>query len=63
MFQDFANRKFRDYMSMLEFPAGRITFERIWGSTLPPFITSCIENYMPKHIVPLDKKDFEGLLN
>ncbi len=63
MFQDFANRKFRDYMSMLEFPAGRITFERIWGSTLPPFITSFLENYIPKHNVPLDKKDFEDLLN
>jgi len=63
MFQDFANRKFRDYMSMLEFPAGRITFERIWGSTLPPFITSFLENYIPKHNIPLDKKDFEDLLN
>ncbi|NOS83534.1 MAG: hypothetical protein HOP31_00205 [Ignavibacteria bacterium] len=63
MFQDFANRKFRDYMSMLEFPAGRITFERIWSSTLPPFITSFLENYIPKHNVPLDKKDFEDLLN
>lgn len=63
MFQDFANRKFRDYMSMLEFPAGRITFERIWGSALPPFITSFLENYIPKHNLPLDKKDFEDLLH
>ncbi len=63
MFQDFANRKFREYMSMLEFPAGRITFERIWGSTLPPFITSFLENYIPKHNIPLDKNDFEDLLN
>ena len=63
MFQDFAKRKFRDYMSMLEFPAGRITFERIWNSTLPPFIISFLENYIPKHNAPIDKKDFEELLD
>ena len=63
MFQDFAKRKFRDYISMLEFPAGRITFERIWNSSLPPFIISFIENYIPKHNLPIEKKDFEELLD
>lgn len=63
MFQDFANRKFRDYIKMLEFPAGRITFERLWTSSLPPFIISFLENYIPKHNIPIDKKDFEDLLN
>ncbi len=63
MFQDFANRKFRDYISMLEFPAGRITFERLWNSSIPPFIISFLENYIPKHNIPLDKKDFDDLLN
>lgn len=63
MFQDFAKRKFRDYMSMLEFPAGRITFERIWNSTLPPFIISFLENYIPKHNAPIVIKDFEELLD
>lgn len=63
MFQDFAKRKFRDYISMLEFPAGRITFERLWNSTIPPFIISFLENYIPKHNIPIDKKEFEDLLN
>lgn len=63
MFQDFAKRKFRDYISMLEFPAGRITFERIWNSSLPPFIISFIENYIPKHNLPIEKKEFEELLD
>lgn len=63
MFQDFAKRKFRDYISMLEFPAGRITFERIWNSSLPPFIISFIENYIPKHNLPIEQKEFEELLD
>lgn len=63
MFQDFAKRKFRDYISMLEFPAGRITFERLWNSAIPPFIISFLENYIPKHNIPIDKKEFEDLLN
>ncbi len=63
MFQDFAKRKFRDYISMLEFPAGRITFERLWNSSIPPFIISFLENYIPKHNIAIDKKEFEDLLN
>ncbi|MEO8512178.1 MAG: hypothetical protein ABI543_01330 [Ignavibacteria bacterium] len=63
MFQDFAKRKFREYISMLEFPAGRITFDRLWNSTIPPFIISFLENYIPKHNIPLDKKEFEDLLD
>ncbi len=63
MFQDFAKRKFRDYISMLEFPAGRITFEKIWSSPLPPFIISFLENYIPSHNKPIDKKEFEDVLD
>lgn len=63
MFQDFAKRKFSDYMSMVSFPSGRINFERIWSSNLPPFIVSFLENYIPKHNIPLDKKDFEDVLD
>lgn len=48
---------------MLEFPAGRITFGKIWSSPLPPFITSFLENYFPSHSTPIDKKDFEDVLN
>ncbi|MCC6866561.1 MAG: hypothetical protein IT280_10425 [Ignavibacteria bacterium] len=62
MFQDFAKRKFNDYLSMVSFPAGRITFEQIWSSALPPFIKSFLENYIPKHNIPIDKKDFEDVL-
>lgn len=48
---------------MLEFPSGRITFDRIWNSNIPPFIISFLENYIPKHNKSIDKKEFEDLLN
>src|SRR5688572_13190291 len=63
MFQDFAKKKFVDYLALLEFPAGRISFNQLRSSTLPPFIISFFEYYVPKQNVPLDKRDFEEILN
>lgn len=63
MFQDFAKRKFDDYLALLEFPAGRISFDNLKNSSLPPFIISFIEYYIPNRNIPLDKKDFEEILN
>jgi len=63
MFQEFAKRKFSDYSSMVSFSAGRINFERIWSAELPPFIISFLENYIPGHNIPIDKKDFDDVLN
>ena len=63
MFQDFAKRKFRDYMQLLEFPAGRTTFSRLRDSSIPPFITSFFEFYLPDKNAPINKVDFEEVLN
>jgi len=63
MFQDFAKRKFRDYMQLLEFPAGRTTFSRLRDSSIPPFITSFFEFYLPDKNAPINKIDFEEVLN
>ncbi len=63
MFQDFAKRKFRDYMQLLEFPAGRTTFSRLRDSSIPPFITSFFEFYLPEKNAPINKIDFEEVLN
>lgn len=63
MFQDFAKRKFRDYMQLLEFPAGRTTFSRLRDSSIPPFITSFFEFYLPDRNAPINKIDFEEVLN
>ncbi len=63
MFQDFAKKKFDDYLALLEFPAGRITFNQLRTSTLPPFIISFFEYYVTKKNAPLDKKDFEEILD
>ncbi|MFI5211976.1 MAG: hypothetical protein ACHQIH_03765, partial [Ignavibacteria bacterium] len=63
MFQDFAKRKFDDYLALLEFPAGRMSFDNLKNSSLPPFIISFIEYYIPNKNIPLDKKDFEEILN
>jgi hypothetical protein len=62
MFRDFAERKFDDYIALLEFPAGRISFSQIGNSSLPPFIISFIEYYVPNHNIPLNKVDFEEIL-
>ena len=63
MFQDFAKRKFDDYLALLEFPAGRITFGNISNSSLPPFIISFIELYIPNHNIPVNKNDFGEILH
>jgi hypothetical protein len=63
MFQDFAKKKFDDYLALLEFPAGRITFNQLRTSTLPPFIISFFEFYVSRKNIPLDKKEFEEILN
>lgn len=63
MFQDFAKKKFNDYLALLEFPAGRISFNQLRSSTLPPFIISFFEYYVPKQGAPMNKKDFEEILN
>lgn len=63
MFQDFAKRKFRDYMQLLEFPAGRTNFSRLRDSSIPPFITSFFEFYLPDKTAPINKNDFEEVLN
>lgn len=63
MFQDFAKKKFADYLALLEFPAGRISVEKIRSSSLPPFIISFLEYYIPNHKIPLDKIELEQVLN
>ena len=62
MFQDFAKKKFEDYLALLEFPAGRISFDNVRTSTLPPFIINFIEFYLGDKNTPIDKKDFEAIL-
>lgn len=62
MFQDFAKKKFNDYIALLEFPAGRISFNQLRTSTLPPFIINFYELYIPNKSEPLNKKDFEEIL-
>lgn len=63
MFRDFVKKKFDDYLALLEFPAGRVSFSQIRNSSLPPFIISFLEYYIPSHNIPLDKKDFEQVLH
>jgi len=63
MFQDFAKRKFEDYLSLVEFPAGRISFSRIRTSPLPAFILNFFEFYISNKNIPIDKRGFEEILN
>ncbi len=63
MFQDFAKRKFSDYLALLEFPAGRISLRQVKSSSLPPYIISFLEYYIPNHNLPIDKRDFKEILN
>lgn len=63
MFQDFAKKKFDDYLALLEFPAGRISFGQVRTSTLPPFIITFFEHYVTNKSIPLNKNEFEDILN
>jgi hypothetical protein len=63
MFQDFAKRKFDEYISLVEFTAGRVSFGRIRTSALPAFILNFFEFYISDKNTPIDKKDFEEILN
>jgi hypothetical protein len=63
MFRDFAKRKFDDYLALLEFPAGRISFGNLRKSSLPPFIITFFEYYLTDKNTPINKKDFEEILN
>ncbi|HEY3250022.1 MAG TPA: hypothetical protein VGK25_02780 [Ignavibacteria bacterium] len=61
MFQDFAKRKLVDYLNLLEFPENKITFQQLRHSTLPPFIISFFDYYIPKKI-PIERTEFEEIL-
>lgn len=63
MFQDFAKRKFNDYLALLEFPAGRISFGHLRKSPLPPFVINFFEYYISDKNTPLNKNDFEEILH
>jgi hypothetical protein len=63
MFQEFAKRKFDDYLKLIEFPAGRVSFSQIKTSELAPYIVNFLEFFITNKNLPIDKKDFEEILN
>jgi hypothetical protein len=63
MIQDFAKRKFDEFIAMVEFPAGRISIQNILNSNLPVYISNFIINCPADKNLPINKNDFENYLN
>ncbi|MCI0449065.1 MAG: hypothetical protein L0Y79_04665 [Chlorobi bacterium] len=63
MFQDFAKRKFENYLSLADFTAGRISFSQMRTSGLPVYIMNFFEFYVRDKNLPINKYDFEEILN
>lgn len=63
MIQDFAKRKFDEFIAMVEFPAGRISIQNILNSNLPVYISNFIINCPADRNLPINKIDFENYLN
>lgn len=62
MLQEFAERKIRDYGSLVEFHAGRISRDRLLSSELPPYILNFFTNYTSNENFPLNRNLFEDIL-
>lgn len=63
LFEDFANKKFRDYSALVQFSEGKTHLKNIRESSLPPYIINFFEcSYKNKPVI-LNGADFENVLN
>src|SRR5258706_16293726 len=63
MLQDFVKKKFNDYSKLVEFSGNETSFRKIRLSNLPAFIINFFECSASSKDSPLDKKEFDSLLN
>ncbi len=63
LFEDFANKKFSDYISLVQFSEGKTHLRNIRESSLPPYIINFFECTYKNKPAVLNKPDFESVLN
>jgi hypothetical protein len=62
MFEAFTNKKFNDYLKLIDIRENLITPKTIRNSNLPPFIVNFFECYSENKPVRLNKDEFEEIL-
>lgn len=63
LFEDFANKKFRDYVSLVQFSEGKTHLNNIRESSLPPYIINFFECTYKNKPGIINLHDFERDLN
>jgi hypothetical protein len=63
MLQDFVKKKFSDYRQLVEFSGGNTSLRKIRQSGLPAFIINFYECSLNSAEAPVDKKEFDEILN
>ncbi len=63
IFEDFANKKFGDYLALVPFSEGKTHLSLIRESSLPPYIINFIECSLKGSSAIITKAEFENILN
>lgn len=63
IFEDFANKKFGDYLALVAFSEGKTHLSLIRESSLPPYIINFIECSLKGSSAIITKAEFESVLN
>jgi hypothetical protein len=63
MFEEFAKKKFTDYIAFIEFSENKTTFQNIRNSNLPPYIMNFLNCSRKTGQVSIQKESFEEVLN
>lgn len=62
MFEDFAKRKFNEYLQLIEFSAGKTAYQKIRSSGLPPYIINFFDCSLKKKQNPIPQTEAEDIL-
>jgi hypothetical protein len=62
MFEDFAKRKFNEYLQLIEFSADKTAYQKIRSSGLPPYIINFFDCSIKKKQNPIPRKEAEDIL-
>jgi hypothetical protein len=63
IFEDFAKKKFGDYVSLVQFSEGKTHLNSVRESSLPPYIVNFFECSLKNKPAIITKDEFENILN
>ncbi len=63
IFEDFANKKYGDYISLIQFSEGKTHLNLVRESSLPPYIVNFFECSLKNKPAVITKAEFESILN